>query len=89
MVQVLLCQVGSRVGMVLCIYIESSWFLVSQLGFHLITHFCTRKTPYSSSFCSPRIHLSQLLLLCHSSLVDFELDLLTGSSRWVYSEFVG
>lgn len=32
-VQVLLCQVDSTVGMVLCFYIESSWFLVSQLVF--------------------------------------------------------
>lgn len=34
--QVLLCQVGSKNGMVLCVYMESSWFLVSRLVCRLI-----------------------------------------------------
>lgn len=52
-VGILLCQVGSGVGMVLCVYIESSWFLVSQPVFLLIPHPYTRKAPNSSSFYLP------------------------------------
>lgn len=48
-VQVLLCQADSRVGMVLCVYIESSWFLVSRPVFHLIPHPSQPTRPPNSS----------------------------------------
>lgn len=77
--QVLLCQVGSRDGIVLYVYIESSWFLVSWLVCRLIP---------GPGLARPLAHLlfipAQLSLPRHASWFE---ALGYSSSRKVYSVY--
>lgn len=76
-VRFLLCQVGSRVGMVLFTS-RAAGFWFSQLVFLLMPHSSTRKAPNSSSFYLP---LERLSSSYHTRCSWFEVELAVGLFR--------
>lgn len=86
-VQVLLCQANSKVGMVLCVYIESSWFLVSWLVVHFIPYPSQpARPPNSSSLYLPASTQQRSFSIATSDKVVVNLMSSQGAPErlWIY-----